>query len=109
MGLASLRSVTIGYCRIFVKYGVRNCESPLMQSWKCFTVLQFRSTCLAVHQTTMNAKSRQVQRACKTRWLLSEATVGARNEFLTIWAALKYLSENKNDALCIVLLRLLKT
>jgi len=25
------------YCRRFVQY-VRNCESPLMQLWKCFTV-----------------------------------------------------------------------
>ena len=33
----------------------------------------------------------------------------SRCEILAIWAALKPLSENKNDALCVVLLRLLKT
>jgi len=26
------------YCRRFVQYCVRNCESTLMQLWKCFTV-----------------------------------------------------------------------
>ena len=60
--------------------GVRNCESSLMQLWKCFTVSPFRSACLAMHQTTMKTKGRQLQRACKTRWLSSEATVRARSE-----------------------------
>jgi len=35
--------------------------------------------------------------------------VRARNEILAIWAALKQLSENKNDAMYVVLLRLIKT
>jgi len=39
----------------------------------------------------------------------SEATVRARSEILDIWAALKQLSGNKNDAMCVVLLRLTKT
>jgi len=43
------------------------------------------------------------------RWLLSKATMGARSEILDIWAALKQLSENKNDAMCVVLLRRMKT
>jgi len=57
----------------------------------------------------MNAKGRQLKRACKTRWLSSEATVRGRSEILAIWVALNQLSENKNDALCVALLRLLKT
>jgi len=54
----------------------------------------------------MKTKGRQLQRACKTRWLSSEPT---GSEILGIWAPLKQLSENKNDAMCIVLLRLMKT
>ena len=38
-------------CRRFVQYGVRNCESTLMQLWKCFTVSPLLSACLAMHQT----------------------------------------------------------
>jgi len=33
----------------------------------------------------------------------------ARTEILAIWAELKQLSENKNDAMCVVILRLMKT
>jgi len=43
------------------------------------------------------------------RLLSSEATVRARSESLSILAALKQLSENINDAMCVVLLRLLNT
>jgi len=49
---------------------------------------------------------RHLQRACKARWLLSEARVRARSEILAVWAALKQLSENKNGAMFVVLLRL---
>jgi len=84
------------------------CKSTLMQLWKCFTVSPLRSACLAMHQTTMKRKGRQLQRACKTTWLSSEATVRARSEILAIWAALKQLSENKNDALWVLLMRLMK-
>jgi len=35
--------------------------------------------------------------------------VRAKSEILAIWAALKKLVEVKNDAICVVLLRLLKT
>jgi len=97
------------YCRRFVQYCVRNCESTLMQLWKCFTVSPLRSACLPMHQTTMKTKVRHMQRACKTRWLSREAAVRTRSEILAIWAALKQLSENKNDAMCVVLLRLTKT
>ena len=38
-----------------------------MQLWKCFTISPLRSACLVMHQTTMKAKGRQLQRACKTR------------------------------------------
>jgi len=58
----------------------------------------------------MKTKGRLLQRACKTRWLSSEAAVrAARSEILAIWAALKQLSETKNDAMRIGLLRLLRT
>jgi len=57
----------------------------------------------------MKTKGRQLQRACKTRWLSSEATVRVRSEILAFWVAVKQLSGNKNDALCVVLLRLIKT
>jgi len=97
------------YCRRFVQYGVRNCESTLMQVSKCFTVSPLRSACLGMHQTTMKTKGWQLQRACKTRWLTSEATMRARSDILAILIALKQLSENKNDAMCVVLLRLIKT
>jgi len=46
-------------------------------------------------------KCRQLQRACKTRWLLSEATVRARSEVLGVWAALKQLSKSINGAMCV--------
>ena len=55
-----------------------------------------------------NEDKRLLQRACKTRWLSSKATVRARCEILGIWAALKQPSENKNDEMCVVLLRLMK-
>jgi len=45
----------------------------------------------------MKTKGRHLQRVCQTRWLSSETTVRARSEILTIWAALKQMSENKND------------
>jgi len=44
-------------------------------------------------------KRSAVQRACKTRWLSSEATVGAMSEILAFWAAPKQLSENTYDAM----------
>jgi len=68
-------------CCRFVQYGVRSCETTLMQLRKCFTVSPLRSACLAMHQTTMKTKGQQLRQACKTRWLSSEATVRARSEF----------------------------
>jgi len=62
-------------CGRFVQYGVRNCESTLMQLWKGFTVSPLQSACLAIHQTTMKTKGRQLQRAYKTRWLSNAATI----------------------------------
>jgi len=44
-------------------YSVRKCESTLKQLWKFFTVSPLRSTCVALHQTTMKTKVRQLQRA----------------------------------------------
>ena len=85
------------YCHRFVQYGVRNCETTLMQLWECFTVSPLRSACLVMHH------------ACKTRWWSSEVIVRARSEILVIWSAWKQLSENINKAMCVVLLRLIKT
>ena len=101
------------YCRRFLQYqyGVQSWENTLketLQLWKCFTVSPLRSACLVMHQAT-RTKSRQLQRAFKTRWLSSEAAVRIRSEILAIWAALKQLSEDKSDAMCVVLLRLMKT
>jgi len=84
MHTASLRP-QLPCCHRFVQYGVRNCESTLMQLWKCFPVSPLRSACLPMHQTTMKTKGRQLQRACKTRWLSSESTVRARSGILAIW------------------------
>ena len=97
------------YCRRFVHHGVRNCKSTSVQLWKRFTVSTLRLACLAMHQITMKTQDRQLQRACKKSFFSSEATMRARSEILAVWAALKQLSENKNDAMCLVLLRLMKT
>ena len=61
-----------------------------------------------MHQITMKTKGQQLQRACKARWLSSEATLRAWIAVLGLWVALKQLSQNKNDAMCVVLLRLIK-
>ena len=57
---APLRFGLLLYCRRFVQYGVRNCESALMQLWKCFTVSPMRSACLEMHQTTTKKKTSAV-------------------------------------------------
>jgi len=82
--------------------------NAIMEMLCCFTVA-IGLPGDASDYCTMKAKDRQLQRACKTRWLSSEATVRARSEIWGIWATLKQLSENKNDAMCVVLLRLMKT
>jgi len=106
MRTASLRPVTIlpQNCTAWCT----KLRNTLMQLWKCITVSPLRSACLVMQKTTMKTKGPQLQLACKARWLSSEATVRARSEILAIWAALKQLSENKNDAMCIVLLRIMK-
>jgi len=68
----------------FVQYGEPNCESTLMQLWKCFTVSPLRSAYLAIHQTAMKTKGQQLQRAYKTRWLSRKATARARSEILAV-------------------------
>jgi len=65
-------------CRRFVQYGVRNCESTLMQLWKCFTVSPLRPACLAMLGTTMKTKGEQLQRAYKARW----SSTGSPREIL---------------------------
>jgi len=64
-----------------------------------------------MHQTTMKTKGRMqnkvdmqkqsTQRVCKTKWMSSEVTVRASSGILAIYDALKQLSENKIDALCV--------
>jgi len=72
-----------------------------MEVFYCFDVaIGFPWRCIK-----LKTKRRQLQRACKTRWLSSEATVRARSEILATCAALEQLSENKNDAMRVVLLR----
>ena len=68
--------------------------NAIIEVFHCFTVSPLRSACPGVHQTTMKTKGRQLQRACKKRWLSSEATLRGRNEILVVWAALKQLSES---------------
>jgi len=86
-----------------VVHEIAKALSCIMEVFSCFTfAIDF------MHQTTMKTKGLQLQRACKTRWVSNEATVRTRSAILSIWAALKQLSENNNDAMCIVLLRLIK-
>ena len=78
----------------------------IMEVFFCFTMVIGLP---ADASTTLMTKGRQLQRAFKTRWLSSEAAVRARCEVLATWAALKQLSENKNDIMCVVSLRVMKT
>jgi len=107
MRTASLRPVTLlpQICTVWCTKLQKHFNAPM----KCFTVSPLQSACLALHQTIMKTKGRQLQRACKRRWLSSEATVRAWSEILAVWPALKQLSENDNDARCVVLLQLMKT
>jgi len=109
MGSASLRPVTIllQICTVRCTKLRKHFAKKTLQIWKCFTDSPLRSACLAMHQTTTRTIGLQLQRAFKARWLSSEAEVRVRSEILAIWAALKQLSEDKNDA--VVLLRLMKT
>jgi len=84
------------YSRRLVQYGVRkHCSyrSALLFHrcdrliWECIRL-----------QWSQEVGSKGV---CKTRWLSSEETVTARCNILAIWAALKQLLENKNDAMCV--------
>ena len=99
------------YCRRFVQYGVRNCKSTFMQLWKCFIISPFRSACLAMHQTTMKtissaaAAAARMQNKVVVEWGNSESWKGD----FGVWAALKQLAGNKNNAMSVVLLRLAKT
>jgi len=70
------------YCGRFVSYAVRNCESSLMQLWKCFTASPFG---LPVDASNYNEDKRSLAAArMQKRWLSSEATVRARSEILVI-------------------------
>ena len=52
-----------------------------------------------------SAVATRIQNKCGCR---VRQSVRIRSEILAIWAALKQLSEDKNDAMCVVLLRLAK-
>ena len=87
---------------------VRNCKKHLNAIMEVFFDVAIGWWCIKL-QWRQQVGSCSAHARCKTRWLSSEAAVGARCEILGIWAALKQLSENKNDAMCVVLLRLMKT
>jgi len=64
-------------------------------AWRCIK-LQWQNV------GSCNAHSKQG--GCQVR-----QSVRIKSEILAIWAALKQLSEDKHDAMCVVLLRLMKT
>jgi len=65
----------------------------------CFTLaIGLPGAALDYNEDKRSAVATRVQK----RLLSSEATVRAWSEILAIWAALKQLSENNNDAMCIV-------
>jgi len=72
-----------------------------------FCCVTIRSTCLAMHQTTMKTKGRQLQ-TCSAH-TKQGCRVRAGSEILAIWAGLKQLLENKNQAMRVASLRLIKT
>jgi len=88
-----------------IVYETAKAFHTIIEVLSCFTVTISLPND-ASDNCTMKTEGRQLQRACKTRWLWSEAT---KSEILGVWAALKHMSENKNDTMCIVLLRLMKT
>ena len=85
-------------------YSVQNCENTAketQQLLKCFTVSPLRSDCLAMHQTTIKTKCRQLQLVFKTRWFSSEAAVRISREILAIWATTKVAVRKKScNVLC---------
>ena len=84
----------------------RNHFNAIVEVFYCFTA----AIGLPVDASNYNEdKMSAVAARMQTRWLSSEATVRARSEILVIWAALKQLSENENDAMDVVLVRLMKT
>ena len=92
-------------------YAVRKCESTLLQIWKCFAASPLRSACLAMHQTSM--KTRKVG-DCSAHvnqggFRVRQLRVTRSTNLIIISVALKQLPEMKYDAMCIDLLRLMKT
>ena len=107
MGTAPLRPVTIlsQICTVWCTK-LRKHENVIMKILYCFTVV----IGLPGDASDYNEDKRSaVAASMQKRWLSSEATVRARSEILAIWAALKHLSENKDEAMCVVLLRLVKS
>ena len=103
MRTASLRPVTIlpQICTIWCTK-LRKHFNAIMEVLYCLTVtISFpgdASDCNLDKRLTIAAYAKQG--FCRVR---------ARCKILAIWAAVKQLSENENDAMCVVLLRILKT
>ena len=57
-----------------------------------------------------NADEKSAVWACmQNKVVVDQGNSETRGKILAIWAALNQLSENKNNAMCVVLLRLMKT
>jgi len=107
MRITPLRSVAIlpQICTVCTK--LRKHVNAIMVVLYCFTAAIVLPGGASDHNDEKSTVA-GLQRACKTRWLSSEATVRARSEILALWAVLKHLSETRNDAMCFVLLQLVK-
>jgi len=78
----------------------------IMEVFYCFTVaIGLPGGVSDCNDGKMSVVAARMQNKVVVEWGNNET----RSEILTIWAALKQMSENKNDAMCVVLLRLLKT
>ena len=96
------------YCRRFVQYGVQNCENTMqkkntaiMEVFYCFTIaIGLPGDASNYNKDKRSAVTTRIQNRVVLEWGSSENKE---------WdAALKQLSE-KNHAMCVVLLRLMKT
>jgi len=107
MRTASLRPLTIlpQICTVWCTK-LRKHFNAIIEVFYCFTIaIGLPGDALDCDEDGRSAVAVRMHK----RWLSSKATVRARSEILAIWATLKQLSGNKNDAMCIVLLRLKKT
>jgi len=81
--------------------------NAILEVFYCFTV---RSACLASGDASdYNEDKRSAVAARMQNKVVVESSVAIVRARMEILAALKQLSENKNDAMCVVSLRLVKT